>query len=87
MKVYTYLRQVGFECSEHWSRSWEVTVQAILSGYCRTLARGTRALESMHTALGDTCMPTSFLAKEPRVSLTLCGGEMVVPTQQRAWKV
>lgn len=72
MKVYTYLRQAGFECYEHWSRNWEVTVQAMLSGYCRTLARGTRALESRLTALGGTCMPTSFLGKEPRVSLTLC---------------
>lgn len=87
VKVYTYLRQAGFECSEHWNMSWEVMVQAMFSGYCRTLARGTEALESMPTALGGTCMPTSFLGKEPRVSLTLSWGEMVVLTQQRAWKV
>lgn len=84
VKAGAYLRPqwVALECSQHWSRTWEVVAQAELSGGCRTLAEGllgvdvtTGALEWMHTALRGTCMAGAFLGKEPKVPLTWCWGD------------
>lgn len=88
-RAYVRHQRVGLECSQHWSRTWEVVALAERSGGCRTLAEGllgvavtTGALEWMHTALSGTCMAAAFLGKEPKVPLTWCWGDMTVATQR-----